>query len=915
MDSSGSGTIVEPLLALEREDVSGVLEFRAHGVTTQIYARDGEITFAEGGAIEETLGRILVRAERLTEEQVVSILRRMTDALVDGRGIRFGEVLVEYGFLTSDELDLALTQQVREKVSGCIHRGAGDWSFKKDDPRLEEVGSYVVATRPLLIDAAVFLPERRIEDILHIDEQRYPEIVAPERILIDEFELTRAEASVLRDLDGTSSLHFILSTAKVPNTAALIAALVMGGGVHLRTTPTGSRQESEKRSVPPEFRTQRRARFRQDEHTMQMASAPVKKLPPISTPPKRSDSGGTAVLAEAIPPSPQGRTGRKPSSHSSPTVAAASVVPQRRSSRENLPAANEDAETRAREALDRLKIDLETHKPVSSRRRWPDPRDDRERRLMAESAFQRGRLYVRAEDAERALPGLHRAMELRPQEPEYELYVKWAQILVNDSFKDDARRVEIQVLASKIVRATRSCALGYSILGHCFMHDGKDEAALRFFQRAMLLDPKLVDATRLVRVLRTRSEEDAGGGFRKAAVSKVDRAPGRSRLRGAVATPLDEIIPAPIQTAADVALRALSSPSLTGSSPSFQRSDPSISVDVSLTASMTNEAQPEPPAEGSSDRPPATTRLITPKATPAPPHVSVAPQPNLTPQHQTQQHLGTRPIAPPFSRIGPPPMTPRAYPPPPSTPPPPEVIRSLSQPPPPVLTGPPGSRPSVNPPMNATPSVAPPPLSPWRLPTSSVNPPPGPHPSSSASISASIPPMPRAPDFSIPDPPPKKSRAAIAIFVFTTLGVVGGVGYAIHEASEGSGPTANASSSASAAIVPPPVESVSSATTTSSSTAPPTTSSTAASAASSTTTATAPSVSASATSASSASTATTGVLHTKKAYGHRIYVDGRLVGEGGRDLTVPCGAHRVRVGSQGTERSMTIPCGGAIDVD
>ena len=60
--------------------------------------------------------------------------------------------------------------------------------------------------------------------------------------------------------------------------------------------------------------------------------------------------------------------------------------------------------------------------------------------------------------------------------------------------------------------------------------------------------------------------------------------------------------------------------------------------------------------------------------------------------------------------------------------------------------------------------------------------------------------------------------------------------------------------------------------------------------------------------------ATTGILHAKNI-GHRVFFDGRLVGEAGKDLTVPCGAHKVKVGSAGVERAVTVPCGSRLDVD
>ena len=60
---------------------------------------------------------------------------------------------------------------------------------------------------------------------------------------------------------------------------------------------------------------------------------------------------------------------------------------------------------------------------------------------------------------------------------------------------------------------------------------------------------------------------------------------------------------------------------------------------------------------------------------------------------------------------------------------------------------------------------------------------------------------------------------------------------------------------------------------------------------------------------------TTGILRTPRAIGRRIFVDGHAYGDGGKGLTVPCGKRRVRVGSTGTERTITIPCGGSIELD
>ena len=46
--------------------------------------------------------------------------------------------------------------------------------------------------------------------------------------------------------------------------------------------------------------------------------------------------------------------------------------------------------------------------------------------------------------------------------------------------------------------------------------------------------------------------------------------------------------------------------------------------------------------------------------------------------------------------------------------------------------------------------------------------------------------------------------------------------------------------------------------------------------------------------------------------GRRVFIDGRLAGEGPRTFSTSCGTHTVRVGSAGTTQSINVPCGGEV---
>ncbi len=48
--------------------------------------------------------------------------------------------------------------------------------------------------------------------------------------------------------------------------------------------------------------------------------------------------------------------------------------------------------------------------------------------------------------------------------------------------------------------------------------------------------------------------------------------------------------------------------------------------------------------------------------------------------------------------------------------------------------------------------------------------------------------------------------------------------------------------------------------------------------------------------------------------GHRLYVDGKLLGDSAGAVTVPCGQHTIKLGTAGQTKDIAVPCGGQIAV-
>ena len=56
------------------------------------------------------------------------------------------------------------------------------------------------------------------------------------------------------------------------------------------------------------------------------------------------------------------------------------------------------------------------------------------------------------------------------------------------------------------------------------------------------------------------------------------------------------------------------------------------------------------------------------------------------------------------------------------------------------------------------------------------------------------------------------------------------------------------------------------------------------------------------------------LLMPLNADSHRVYVDGRLAGVPPPPIVIGCGKHVVKIGSQGREQSVIVPCGGSVSL-
>jgi uncharacterized protein DUF4388 len=131
-----SGTIRSKPLSdiledLRRRRATGVLAVRSGGVGKSVYVKDGQIVYATSTEPQDRLGEILVKAGKITRENLEHALRISNKSA----GLKkLGAILVEKGFLPPKELFGGLKLQVKDIIFSLFLWREGEYRFEERLP-------------------------------------------------------------------------------------------------------------------------------------------------------------------------------------------------------------------------------------------------------------------------------------------------------------------------------------------------------------------------------------------------------------------------------------------------------------------------------------------------------------------------------------------------------------------------------------------------------------------------------------------------------------------------------------------------------------------------------------------------------------------------------------------------------------
>jgi DNA-binding NarL/FixJ family response regulator len=251
-------SLAEILVELKRRRSSEVLEIRAAGVCTAIYLRDGDPIFAEGGSLQETLGRQLVRRGAIAQEDYARVVERLTEGVIQHESLRLGEVLVELELLTPAEVFDALSFQVQDKIIACFQweEFAYELHTLLDDSQDLGVNECPPIEALVLSGMREHFGPDRLKAILEEHADAVPLLRKPIEALVPLFHATPAEQKLLRAVDGVRTVEQIRSAGIVDpiHAGQILAALSAACHLSFRKKTAVGRARDMARPSPPERR-------------------------------------------------------------------------------------------------------------------------------------------------------------------------------------------------------------------------------------------------------------------------------------------------------------------------------------------------------------------------------------------------------------------------------------------------------------------------------------------------------------------------------------------------------------------------------------------------------------------------------------------------------------------------------------
>lgn len=483
---------------------SGVLQVQGGKKKKQIQIHDGTPVAVKSNLVGETLGHLLVASGTITWDALHESLRRVKR----GEGMQ-GQILKAMHMLDEEALAAALRNQALEKLLEVFTWRKGLFAFHpgariRDANRLMLKGS----TASLVLDGVLWRTRIQVVDaFIAANAEAHP---APNEKPFYRFQdapLDEEANAWLTRFDGRLPLGAVAS-AEEPVRRAVYAMLSLeildlGGPARPAEVTSEARQH---RARPRPIQEIRR--------NVQEGEARASRGPD----PEEGIRAELAAMAERFRGLDYfGVLGLREEA-SEEEIRHSYTDLAKRTHPDRFAGSTEAVIRLAEEVFGLVSIAYETLGERDSRLTYIRDQRGREREaaeleeghraLRAELAFQKGEAALRVRNIPEALERFKEAMDLYPEEGEYQVYYGWALYLEGPEVPGRLRQALEHVLSGRKLAPDRQKA--YLFLGRLYNADGRTKIAEKMFTRAVQMNPDCVESLRELRLLHMRREKSKG---------------------------------------------------------------------------------------------------------------------------------------------------------------------------------------------------------------------------------------------------------------------------------------------------------------------------------------------------------------------------------------------------------------------
>ncbi len=229
------------LLDFHSKGATGLLRLRCEGKVKQIYLKNGNPIFVESNTREESLGEMLVRMGRITQEELAEVLQHMID-----KNIRQGEALVDLGMMDGLEVVRLLEMQIKEKLYRCVLMDDFEYDFASGEEEIEGVMAFNLNPYEIIFEGIKkFFDVAAVRRVWSVrPEDVY--IIKPEaKRILERISLNARELHVVRNLSGNLTIRDILEKHKdnSKEVFVFIYALYEMGLLHMPPSKAGVKND------------------------------------------------------------------------------------------------------------------------------------------------------------------------------------------------------------------------------------------------------------------------------------------------------------------------------------------------------------------------------------------------------------------------------------------------------------------------------------------------------------------------------------------------------------------------------------------------------------------------------------------------------------------------------------------------